>query len=41
MKFFLDKWGGHVRKEDLINIVMDFDIQVQIAMQYNKMVLYC
>lgn len=41
MKFFLDKWGGQVRKEDLINISMNFDIQMQIAKQYTKMVLYC
>lgn len=41
MKCFLDKWGGDGGKEDLISILMYFDIQVQIAMQYTKMVLCC
>ena len=42
MKYFLAKWGGDEGKEgDLINILMDFDIQVQIAVQCTKMVLYC
>lgn len=41
MKYFIDKWGGDDGKEDLISILMDFDIQVQIAMHCTKMVLYC
>lgn len=40
MKYFLDKWGGDEGKEgDVIDILMGFDIQVQVAIQYSKMLL--
>lgn len=40
MKYFLDKRGGDEGKEgDVINILTGFDIQVQVAIQYSKMLL--
>lgn len=41
MKILLAKWGKDEWKGDLITVLMDFDIQVQIAVQHPKMVLYC